>query len=320
MVEFHRPLRCKAGGHRGVYSRALIECRLTLEHSDARLPTLGVPSPPIIERRANQSSRALLGIHDLQVSYPGVGGLAKPRRAVKGVSFEIREGEALGILGESGSGKSLIARSVVGLVRPSAGEIRFDGAILADTGRPDRSLRRRVEYIFQDPFGAVNPRLTVARLVREPMRIHGATANETTIIALFAEVGLNAGHLSRLPRELSGGQRQRVTIARALALEPELLICDEIVSALDVSVMAQVLNLLKDIQARRGLTLMLISHDIPVVRHMRDRIAVMQDGLILEIGPRDCIIQQSTPAYTREMIALLKRRSLRQKHDNNPPG
>ena len=227
--------------------------------------------------------------------------------AVKGVSFEIREGEALGILGESGSGKSSIARSIVGLVRPSAGQIRFDGAFLADTGRLDRSLRRRIQYIFQDPFGALNPRLTVAQLVREPMLIHGVPANETTIIGLLEEVGLNSGHLSRLPRELSGGQRQRVTIARALALEPELLICDEIVSALDVSVQAQVLNLLKDIQARRSLTLMFISHDIPVVRHMCDRIAVMQDGLLIEIGARDCIIQQPSTAYTREMIALLKR-------------
>jgi oligopeptide transport system ATP-binding protein len=149
--------------------------------------------------------------------------------------------------------------------------------------------------------------LTVAQLVHEPMLIHGVPANETTIIGLLEEVGLNAGHLSRLPRELSGGQRQRVTIARALALEPELLICDEIVSALDVSVQAQVLNLLKDIQARRSLTLMFISHDIPVVGHMCDRIAVMQDGLIIEIGARDCIIQRPTTAYSREMIALLKR-------------
>ena len=289
------------------YTRALMACRPTLEDSVARLPTLGVPSPPIIEKRAIQSSRVLLGIHDLQVSYPGVGTLAKPVMAVKGVSFEIREGEALGILGESGSGKSSIARSIVGLVRPSSGEIRFDGAVLADTGRLDRSLRRRIQYIFQDPFGALNPRLTVAQLVREPMLIHDVPANETTIIGLLEEVGLNSGHLSRLPRELSGGQRQRVTIARALALEPELLICDEIVSALDVSVQAQVLNLLKDIQARRSLTLMFISHDIPVVRHMCDRIAVMQDGLLIEIGARDCIIQQPSTAYTREMIALLKR-------------
>ena len=221
------------------------------------------------------------------------------------MTFAVRKGSSLGIVGESGSGKSTVAKSLVGLVRAQTGSIALDGKLLYDPVRMSSAVRARIQYIFQDSYGALNPRLTVEQLIGEAFAISGKPRHERrdAITALLEEVGLGGTHLDRLPRELSGGQRQRVNIARALALSPQLLICDEIVSALDVSIQAQILNLLRELQRKRSLTLVFISHDLAVVSQLCDRIIVMQAGKVVEEGQAGDVLGAPREPYTQKLLA-----------------
>ena len=226
-------------------------------------------------------------------------------RAVDGISLHIGAGETLGLVGESGCGKSTLARCIVGIQQPTGGEMEIAG-LTSRKGRAGRKDRAKaVQMVFQDPSGALNPRLTVARIIAEPFAVNGIGSRadrDERVLALARKVGLSDYHLTRLPHELSGGQRQRVSIARALALDPGLLVCDEAVSALDVSVQAQVLNLLLDLQTNLGLSYLFISHDLSVVRYISHRIAVMYLGRIVEIGAAEDVWQGRLHPYTRALV------------------
>lgn len=231
-------------------------------------------------------------------------------RAVDGVNLTVNEGETLAIVGESGCGKSTLARLLMRLLTPSEGEIKISGRdISAIKDAELRDLRRDVQFIFQDPFSSLNPRLTVARLVGEPLEAHRRDLNKAArrkeVGRLLAQVGLRPEHMDRYPHEFSGGQRQRIGIARALASGPKVLIGDEPVSALDVSVQAQVVNLLSDLRKELGLTLIVIAHDLAIIRQMSDRVAVMYLGRIVESGPTDLIFTQPRHPYTRALLAAI---------------
>ncbi|HEY0161431.1 MAG TPA: ATP-binding cassette domain-containing protein [Edaphobacter sp.] len=224
-------------------------------------------------------------------------------RVVDGVSFTIARGETLGLVGESGSGKSTVARMLLRLIEPTSGEVIYDGRnLLAANARELRGLRRKMQVVFQDPFAALNPRMCVQEILAEPFAIHGERCGKDRLAEMLAEVGLEASALERYPHEFSGGQRQRVNIARALALRPEFVVLDEPISALDVSVGAQVVNLLKDLQAKYGLTYLFISHSMPLVRYLCDRVAVMQRGRLVELGDCEQVCEYPREAYTRELI------------------
>jgi ABC-type oligopeptide transport system ATPase subunit len=220
--------------------------------------------------------------------------------------LRLYKGATLGLVGESGSGKSTVAKAVVGLVQPEAGKIEVFGRDIHSLNRTDRKrLLRRCQLIFQDPYGSMNPRLCIEDIIAEPLELHGLISKNRIgdhIVSLLGEVGLLPDYLHRYPHQLSGGQRQRVCIARALSLNPELLLCDEIVSALDVSVQAQILNLLKDVQESRQLTILFIGHDLTVVEFMSDEISVMKNGCIVEHGCTDDILKRPGHPYTRELI------------------
>ncbi len=231
-------------------------------------------------------------------------------KAVDGIDFDVLCGETFGIVGESGSGKSTTARLIARLLDPTAGEVWFDGRdITALRGSRLKQVRRDVQMVFQDPYSSLNPRRTIGSIVAEPLAIHRVepdrAARRRAVAELMQTVGLNPEHYNRYPHEFSGGQRQRIGIARALALGPKLLIADEPVSALDVSIQAQVLNLLRDLQRRLGLTMVFISHDLSVVRHMCDRIAVMHDGRIVELASNDELYSSPRDPYTRELLAAV---------------
>ncbi|MFT4537587.1 MAG: oligopeptide/dipeptide ABC transporter ATP-binding protein [Planctomycetota bacterium] len=259
-------------------------------------------------------SGPLLEVKDLHKHFPigSEGFWGKPAatlRAVDGVSFHLERGETLGLVGESGCGKSTVARTIVGLHPATSGSIMFEGKDLASlTRRGWRPYRRRLQMIFQDPYASLDPRQTVASILSEPLKIHrlgGPRKRRLRAMELLDAVGLNPRHIHRYPHEFSGGQRQRIGIARALALEPEIIVCDEPVSALDVSIQAQVINLLRELQERFNLAYLFIAHDLAVVRHICRRIAVMYLGRIVEISDRDSLFADPRHPYTKALLSAI---------------
>ena len=256
----------------------------------------------------------LLEVKDLELCYPVVGsflgGDAHSVKAVRRVSFDVTVGETLGVVGESGCGKSSIARSIVLLNRPSSGSIEFKGTnILNFSGSARNSYRRAVQMIFQDPYGSLNPKLTVGESVAEGMEVHGlfdsAVEVRREVIRLLDRVGLDESAVDRYPKEFSGGQRQRIGIARALAVRPELIVCDEPVSALDVSVQAQIVNLLQNLQKDSGLSYLFITHDLAVVEHLSHRILVMYLGQVVEEGPASVVVGKPKHPYSQALVAAV---------------
>ena len=257
----------------------------------------------------------LLRVRDLRVQFsvrsPVLGRVTGTTRAVDGVSLDVLKGETLGVVGESGCGKTTVGRAVLRLIRAAGGEVHFGGTdVLRADSSALRRLRARMQIIFQDPAGSLNPRMRIGAIVGEPLSVHGVVRGRAAIRKRAAELlescGMPGEHvLEKYPHEFSGGQRQRICIARALATRPEFIVCDEPTSALDVSIQAQILNLLKDLQRDLGLSLLFISHDMGVVRHMCDRVAVMRAGKIVEVGTRDDVIGAPKHEYTRSLIAAV---------------
>jgi oligopeptide transport system ATP-binding protein len=255
----------------------------------------------------------IVEVDDLKVHFPIRSGIFQTTKgtvkAVDGVTFEVRRGETLGLVGESGCGKSTIGRAMIRLREPTAGSVRFDGVDLAKLKAGDlRRMRRRMQIIFQDPYGSLDPRMTVGSIVSEPIETHhlaDGAAKKDRVADLLRLVGLDPKYVKRYPHEFSGGQRQRIGVARALAVEPEFIVCDEPISALDVSIQAQVLNLLTDLRSRLGLTYLFIAHDLSVVKHISDRVAVMYLGKIVEIGPPDVLYGGPGHPYTRALLSAV---------------
>ena len=256
----------------------------------------------------------LIDVRDLQMYFPVTKGVIFQSRvgevkAVDGVSFQIMRGETLGLVGESGCGKTTIGRCILQVIKPTGGEVRFRSQDLTQlSGKAIRPLRRELQVIFQDPYGSLNPRMTVGSIVEEPLVIHKTgdrNERKSTVRELFEVVGLNPSMMDRYPHEFSGGQRQRIGIARALAVNPSFIVCDEPVSALDVSIQAQVINLLRSLQERFDLTYLFISHDLSVVRHISDRVAVMYLGKIVEITGRDALYRDPKHPYTRALLSAV---------------
>ena len=252
-------------------------------------------------------SETLLEVRNLVKHFPAGRGTVK---AVDGVSLSIRQGETLGLVGESGCGKTTTGRCVLLLERPTSGEIVFEGIELTSLS-PDalRKTRRRMQVIFQDPYSSLNPRMTIGQILAEPLKVHGIVrdpaAREARVRELCEQVGLLPQHAKRYPHQLSGGQRQRVGVARALAMEPSLIVCDEPVSALDVSIQAQIVNLLEDLQQRLGLTYLFIAHDLSVVRHISDRVVVMYLGKVAEVADRVSLYEDPVHPYTRALLSAV---------------
>ncbi|KAI9459574.1 nickel-transporting ATPase [Russula earlei] len=308
------------------YTRALLACRPALYQKGQRLPVVADFIEKSIDDRPQTIvskqpwsmdhglSTALLSIQNLKVYYPSaktfLGKVKNYTKAVDDVSFEVYEGETLGLVGESGCGKSTLGRAILQLTGATGGKILYKGEDLLymNTSRL-RALRKDIQIIFQDPYSSLNPRMTIGDAIAEPLRVHGlvstAAKRKERVIALLEQVGLQAVHYHRYPHEFSGGQRQRIVIARALALEPSFIICDESVSALDVSVQAQVLNLLNDLKQSFGFTAIFISHDLSVVRYISDRIIVMNKGKIEEMGEAEQVYNHPASAYTKKLIASI---------------
>ena len=257
--------------------------------------------------------RALLEVAGLTKHFPvrqGMLGFSTATvRAVDGISFEITAGQTLGLVGESGCGKSTTSKMILGLERPTGGAIRFQGEDVLALGREAlKRYRKAVQAVFQDPYASLDPRMRVATIVAEPLDINerpSAPERRRRVAELLETVGLSPEHANRYPREFSGGQRQRIGIARALALRPKLIVADEPVSALDVSIRAQILDLLAELQDDFGLTYVFVAHDIGVVRHVSDRIAVMHNGKIVEQGPADQVCERPTDSYTKTLLAAV---------------
>jgi oligopeptide transport system ATP-binding protein len=263
---------------------------------------------------AASTNGALLKVAGLEKHFPIRKGVLWERtvgavKAVDGVTFEVAEGETLGLVGESGSGKSTTGFCILQLLKPTSGSIEFMGKELTGLGREElRRMRREMQIVFQDPYASLDPRMTVGSIVAEPLEVHGIGTRRSrteTVRRLLDIVGFNPNFTNRYPHEFSGGQRQRIGVARALALNPKLIVCDEPVSALDVSIQAQILNLLKDLQRDFGLTYLFISHDLAVVRTMSDRIAVMNQGKLVEVGTAEQVYHHPRDEYTKALFAAV---------------
>ena len=308
------------------YTKGLLACRPPLEGKPRRLPTVedylngeNVDTLLSQQQAADSSpnlgeqpdSKPLISVKDLSVTYTLKKSLfGRPLQTLKGVdgiTFDIMEGETLGLVGESGCGKSTLGRAMLRLIESSAGSVSYRGRPLDKlTAKEMRALRPKLQIIFQDPYSSLNPRITIGDAIAEPLKVHGH-ADQQRVVELMEQVGLKTEWYGRYPHELSGGQRQRVCIARALILQPELVVCDESVSALDVSVQAQVLNLLNDLKERYHFTYLFITHDLSVVHYMADRIMVMQKGKIVEMGTAEEIFGRPKTEYTRTLIGAIPR-------------
>ena len=307
------------------YTKGLLACRPKLDKNPRRLPTVDeilkdekafyqalvdYKVPRAVDEKKNP---VILELQNLKKYYPIKGGIfgtkVKDFKAVDDVTIKIRKGRTFGLVGESGCGKTTLGRTILRLIEPTAGKIIYMGENIIDKNAEEmRALRRKMQIIFQDPFSSMNPRMTIGDIITEPLVIHDiGTKKERleTAAKLLEKVGLSGDALSRYPHEFSGGQRQRICIARALTLNPEFLICDESVSALDVSVQAQVLNLLQDLQDELGLTYIFISHDLSVVKYMSDEIAVMNSGKIVELADAETIYNNPQNAYTQKLISAI---------------
>ena len=253
----------------------------------------------------------LIEVESLKVHYSAGARVFASRseiKAVDGVSLAIAKEETLGLVGESGCGKSTLGRAVLRLTELTAGNVRFDGEELTSIGKRElRALRRRMQMVFQDPFGSLNPKMTVRQIIAEPIKVHGTARNgvDARVAELMETVGLHSRQMDRYPREFSGGQRQRIAIARALASEPEFIVADEPLASLDVSIQAQIMNLLKRLQRERGLTYLFISHDLRAVRHLAERMAVMYLGRIVEIGPAAAVYSNPLMPYTKALLSAV---------------
>ena len=310
------------------YTRGLLACRPPLDSKPRRLPTVedylngtnDLMDPKVFKDPKDLKVTPLITVKDLTVEYTLKRSLfGKPLQTLKGVdgiSFDIREGETLGLVGESGCGKSTLGRAMLRLIDHSAGNILYRGTPLDKlNSREMRALRPKLQIIFQDPYSSLNPRITIGEAIAEPLKVHQSIPNNQSnpitpkeaVLELMQQVGLDPDWYSRYPHELSGGQRQRVCIARALILQPELVVCDESVSALDVSVQAQVLNLLNDLKERYHFTYLFITHDLSVVHYMADRIMVMQKGKIVESGTPDDLFRHPQTAYTQSLLDAIPR-------------
>ncbi|MEO6500103.1 MAG: ABC transporter ATP-binding protein [Mucilaginibacter sp.] len=316
------------------YTKGLLACRPSPARQLKKLPVVAdffdgdnaVSIEDIAQRYAYQpgeiemhrkqlySSKPILKVDGLSKFFPvtkGLFGLSKTVvKAVNKVSFEVFPGETLGLVGESGCGKTTLGRSILRLIEPSAGNINFEGTDLCKLGTKDmRAMRRDIQIIFQDPYSSLNPKLTIGQSLMEPLQVHGLYDNDTSrkqkVLEVLERVGLLPEHIYRYPHEFSGGQRQRIVIARALVLQPKFIICDESVSALDVSVQAQVLNLLRELQQEFNLTYIFISHDLAVIKHISDRMMVMNQGEIVETGYPEDIYSQPNEEYTKRLIAAI---------------
>ena len=260
----------------------------------------------------------LLRVNELRKDFV-VGPMFKRQtvQAIRGVSFVLNKGETLGLVGESGCGKSTTGRAAIRLIEPSSGSIEYDGVDLATVGLRDmRRMRQDLQIIFQDPYASLNPRITIEQTLTEPLAIQkiGTPAERRErVMAIIAEVGLQADHAARYPHEFSGGQRQRIGIARSLILNPKLIVADEPVSALDVSVQAQIINLMQDVKARHGMSYIFISHDLSVVKHICDRVAVMYLGEIVETATRDALYDEPLHPYTKALMSAIPGRRGAQK-------
>lgn len=322
------------------YTQALIKCRPTPNSKGGKLPVISdfltpsflgdlnshkdgepfaVEAKPIYAKAEKRleiadTRESLIKVENLKVYFPVktsfTGKVLREFKAVDGVSFEVKKGETLGLVGESGCGKTTLGRTLIRLIDPTSGNIFFNGTDLANIPNEEmRKLRKDIQIIFQDPYGSLNPRITIGQAIDEPMKIHDIEKNKNLrrdkIIYLLEKVDLKSEHFNRYPHEFSGGQRQRICIARALCLSPDFIICDESVSALDVSVQAQVLNLLNELKAELGFTCIFISHDLGVVYYISDRIMVMQKGKIVETGTAADIFSRPQVLYTRALIKAI---------------
>lgn len=319
------------------YTKALLSCHPGPEYKGKLLPVISDfmdDGEKVVARDLSQltpgkflpekEGRVLLRVEDLVVKFPGkknfLGRAVTEFTAVDHVSFEVKSGETVGLVGESGCGKTTLGRTLLRLQEPSSGRIIFDGKDLVQMPAEKlRTLRKEIQIIFQDPYGSLNPRITIGSAIKEPMAIHGIEKTEKQrkekAIDLLERVGLKADHFNRYPHEFSGGQRQRICIARAISLNPDFLVCDESVSALDVSVQAQVLNLLTELKNEFGFTSIFISHDLSVVHYISDRIMVMRSGRIVESGTADEIFYNPQQPYTQELIDAIPGRTFLQKRN-----
>jgi len=306
------------------YTKALIACRPALHPKNEKLPTvndfMGSQAERHMPKNVNSNLQPtvpgtiLAKVENLSVQFPGkINLLGKPKTyftAVDDVSFEIFKGETLGLVGESGCGKTTLGRTLLGLIEPTSGKIIYNDSNITQLSKEQvKDLRKEVQLIFQDPYSSLNPRLTIGDAIAEPMKITGIEKNireqKRKVVELLERVSLSSGMMNRYPHEFSGGQRQRIVIARALSMEPGFIVCDESVSALDVSVQAQVLNLLNELKRELGLTMLFISHDLSVVRYMCDRIMVMSKGRIVESGLAEDVYYRPKSLYTKQLIEAI---------------